>query len=203
MTLKSVRTTISFFLIFISLFLTLSVYAKPSFLLHSDEHFPQNLKKKLLSTTNFLENPIKLKDVFMTQKNISSDHADMEAQIVVVQSQPNMLYFKVHYGIEVTVLDTFLTAGEHRFSLPFVIQKPRLSRTNISGTPFLYTFRTFVTNGKGQSDEMQSRIGLRPMESVKKQIYTEGVLADKKDQYSDKNGQYYPDSIIRQCEKVQ
>lgn len=177
--LKLKLKTFAHLLLFMSFFITLDAHATPPFLLHSNRDLIQKPKERPLLATNLDESPVKLKDVFMTQKDVSYERAEMEAKIVVLQSQPDRLLFKVHYGMNVVVLDTFLGIGEHRFSLPFVILKPVLSRANGSDAPFLYTFRAFVTNSKGQSDEMQLRIGLRPVESVKKQIYTEAVLVDK------------------------
>lgn len=73
MTLNSELKILSFFLTVLSFFFTLKVHATPSFFLHFSKHLPQNLAKKPLLATNLAENTVRLKDVFMTQKNVSSD----------------------------------------------------------------------------------------------------------------------------------
>lgn len=137
---------------------------------------------------------IKLEEVFVKQKSLSEAIADLEVQTVVVMTEPNKISIKIHYGAMVSGFDTLLNAGEHHLNLPFTIAKPQLWWTKNLGTPFLYTIKTIVTNGVGQSDECQSRVGLRQTMLVKKQnvmdetffLQINGVsVSDKKSSYSD------------------
>ena len=145
------------------------------------------------------ENSIQLIEVIMKQNAISLERADIDAQIVVRLAHSERVFFKVHYGFEVVTFDSFLTVGKHHLTIPVVIKKPLFSKKNETKFPILYTFRTFVTNGKGQTAELQSRFGLHAIDIALEQVN----MVQKESFQEEKRNKATARNLLNDVEKAQ
>ncbi|MFO8000146.1 MAG: glycoside hydrolase family 2 protein [Marinilabilia sp.] len=113
---------------------------------------------------------IHLEDVYIRQNRISSEIADLEAQLSIRVSDGQKLevFLEDSDTSQRLAHKSFsVDEGDQLISLPFSIQNPRLWWSNGLGKPELYRFRITVVPRRGQAFHYNVKTGLRHVRLVR------------------------------------
>ena len=112
-------------------------------------------------------NTVRLEDLFIHQRKVSSDHAELEAVFEINAGEARALDFAIYEDGHRLISRSFsVKPGINRITVPFGIDEPKLWWTQELGTPHLYNLTGKIEWGDDIFAEQTERIGLRTIKLV-------------------------------------
>lgn len=114
-------------------------------------------------------NRFDVRDVFVHQKRVSSDLAELEFQVDLQNTKAqkfSVLIEDLSRSFSPVTRSIQLGEGNQKITIPVSIKNPRLWWCNGQGKPELYHFRVVITDENGQERTHEVRTGLREIKLV-------------------------------------
>jgi beta-mannosidase len=111
---------------------------------------------------------VKLNDVFVVQKNVSKEKADINSTLEILSDENQSAVLELQINGEKKLekkLD--LVEGKNKIDVEFTLDNPLLWWTNGLGEQYLYKFNYKVITEKNSFDENEINIGIRSIELVR------------------------------------
>ena len=111
-------------------------------------------------------NDIKFDDIFIKQKNITTNNANLEIEITLESIEDKDIMVVISADKQTYSNHLKVSNGKHRYKIPFDIKNPQLWWTHNLGKPHLYDFNFKLIEDNKIKDEKSIKKGIRTIKLI-------------------------------------
>ena len=113
-------------------------------------------------------NDLKFDDIFIKQKNITTNNASLEIEITIESKEEKNVMIVTSADKQTFTNHLKLAKGKNTYSIPFDIKNPKLWWTHNLGNPHLYEFDFKLIENSLIKDELSIKKGIRTIKLISK-----------------------------------